>query len=91
MLDLLRSGFFSPDQPDLFRSFVDSLLHRDDYMLLADYASYLECQAEVSAAYQDEERWSRMSILNVARMGYFSSDRSIRDYCERIWDVKPKL
>jgi starch phosphorylase len=91
VLDLLRSGFFSPDQPDLFRSFVDSLLHRDDYMLLADYASYLECQAEVSAAYQDEERWSRMSILNVARMGYFSSDRSIRDYCERIWDVKPKL
>lgn len=90
VLDLLRSGFFSPDQPDLFRSFVDSLLHRDDYMLLADYASYLECQAEVSEAYQDEERWSRMSILNVARMGYFSSDRSIRDYCERIWGVKPK-
>lgn len=90
VLDLLRSGFFSPDQPDLFRSFVDSLLHRDDYMLLADYASYLECQAEVSAAYQDEEWWSRMSILNVARMGYFSSDRSIRDYCERIWGVKPK-
>jgi starch phosphorylase len=68
---------------------VDSLLHKDDYLLLADYASYLDCQDRVSEAFRDRQRWTRMSILNTARSGKFSSDRSIRDYCERIWKVKP--
>jgi starch phosphorylase len=88
-IDLLSSGYFSPDEPGLFRPLVDSLLDRDDYMLLPDYAPYLQCQEHVSKAYLDQEHWTRMSILNVARIGYFSSDRSIRDYCARIWRVTP--
>jgi starch phosphorylase len=62
---------------------------RDEYLLLADYASYVACQERVDAAYADAENWSRMSILNVARMGRFSSDRSIREYCRQIWQVAP--
>jgi starch phosphorylase len=58
-------------------------------MLLADYQSYVDCQERVSEAFQDTERWTRMSILNVARMGKFSSDRAIREYCEEIWNAKP--
>ena len=58
-------------------------------MLLADYASYLDCQDRVSETFRDQKRWTRMSILNTARAGKFSSDRSIRDYCEQIWKVKP--
>ncbi|MCK7577401.1 MAG: glycogen/starch/alpha-glucan phosphorylase [Chromatiales bacterium] len=65
------------------------LLDHDEYLLLADYQSYIDCQDRVSAAYRDQERWTRMSILNVARMGKFSSDRSIREYCEKIWKVQP--
>jgi starch phosphorylase len=85
----IRDGFFSPDQPDRFHPLVNSLLQRDDYLLFADYASYVACQDRVSAAYQDVENWTRMSILNVARMGYFSSDRAIREYCDQIWKVQP--
>lgn len=58
-------------------------------MLLADYQSYVDCQDRVSEAFHDQERWTRMSILNVAWMGKFSSDRAIREYCEEIWNVKP--
>jgi starch phosphorylase len=87
VLEQLRSGFFSPGDPSLFHSFVDGLVHHDPYMLLADYAPYIECQDRVGEAYRDAENWTRMSILNVARMGYFSSDRSIRDYCQHIWHV----
>ena len=87
-IDQIASGFFSPDQPDLFQPLVNNLLGCDPYMLLADYASYVECQDRVSRAYRDTEAWTRMSILNTARMGYFSSDRAIRDYCDRIWHAK---
>jgi len=89
VVDLLASGFFSKDEPNLFKPLVDSLLYRDEYMLCADYQSYIECQDRVDAAYRDQERWTTMSILNVARIGSFSSDRSIRDYAEKIWHVKP--
>ncbi len=89
VIEQIRDGFFSPDQPDRFHPLVNSLLQRDDYLLFADYASYVACQDRVAAAYEDTEQWTRMSILNVARMGYFSSDRSIREYCEEIWKVKP--
>jgi starch phosphorylase len=89
VIDLISSGFFSHGDVHLFRPLVDSLLHHDAYMLLADYRSYVECQEKVSEAYRDQERWTRMSILNAARMGTFSSDRSIGEYCEKIWNVKP--
>ncbi len=89
VLDSIRSGLFSPDNPGLFNPLVDSLLSHDEYMLLADYPSYVECQRKVSEAYLDKERWTRMSILNVARMGKFSSDRAIREYCQEIWNVQP--
>jgi starch phosphorylase len=88
-LDAVSSGVFSNGDPNLFRPLVESLLSRDDYMLLADYRAYVDCQERVSRAYRDQKHWTRMSILNVARMGYFSSDRSIREYAEKIWNVKP--
>jgi starch phosphorylase len=88
VIDQIASGFFSPDQPDLFQPLVNNLLGCDPYLLLADYASYVECQDQVSRAYRDPEAWTRMSILNTARAGYFSSDRAIRDYCDRIWHAK---
>jgi starch phosphorylase len=88
-VDLIRSGFLSKDDPNLFKPLVDSLLHHDEYMLFADYQPYVDCQERVSEAYRDKEKWARMSILNVARMGKFSSDRSIREYSEKIWKVKP--
>jgi starch phosphorylase len=88
-LDLIGSGALSPAQPDLFAPLVASLLVRDPYMLLEDFDSYLSCQQRVAAAYRDQEAWTRMSILNVARMGRFSSDRTIREYAEQIWGVRP--
>jgi starch phosphorylase len=88
-LDLIGSGFFSHGDRGLFQPLVDSLLSRDDYMLLADYQDYVECQQRVSDAYSDRNAWTRMSILNTARVGHFSSDRSIREYCRDIWKVRP--
>jgi starch phosphorylase len=88
-IDLIRSGFFAAGDSNLFKPFVDSLLYHDEYLVLADYASYIDCQEQVNRAYQDPERWTRMSILNVARMGKFSSDRSIREYSDKIWKVEP--
>ena len=88
-LDLLGAGHFSRGYPGLFAPLLTSLLGRDEFMLLADYASYLESQQAVSRAYRDPERWTRMAILNVARMGKFSSDRAIREYCTEIWRVTP--
>jgi starch phosphorylase len=88
-IDLIASGYFSRGDLGLFKPLVDALLYHDEYLVLADYQSYVECQERVSQAYVDKEKWTRMSILNVARMGKFSSDRSIREYCEDIWRVKP--
>jgi starch phosphorylase len=89
VINLIRDGHFSHGDRDLFRPLVDSLLHGDSYRLLADYQSYVDCQAKVSAAYREPVQWTRMSITNVARMGKFSSDRSIKKYCREIWKVKP--
>jgi starch phosphorylase len=88
-IDWIRDGFFSHGDTELFRPLVDSLLHHDEFMVLEDFGPYLECQGEVDRAFLDPERWTTMSILNAARMGAFSSDRSIREYCERIWNVEP--
>ena len=89
VLDALSSGEFSHGDRGLFEPLVHSLLNGDDYMLLADYQAYVDCQDRVSLAYKKPEEWTRMSILNVARIGKFSSDRSIRDYCADIWKTWP--
>ena len=88
-IDQIRSGFFSPGNADLFNPLVDSLLDRDDYMVLADFRAYVDCQRRVEEVFSDEDRWTRMSIANVARIGYFSSDRAIREYCDDIWKLAP--
>jgi len=88
-LDLVASGHFSHGDSALFRPLIDSLLHHDDYFVLADFQSYIDCQKEVSQAWADPHHWAKMSILNTARMGYFSSDRTIRDYSRDIWRVEP--
>jgi len=88
VLDLIHGGFFDPEHPELFRPLVQSLLDQDPYFLLADFASYAECQQRVEQAFVDKERWTRMAILNVARMGKFSSDRTIREYAEQIWKAR---
>jgi starch phosphorylase len=89
VIDLIRSGFFTRGDTTLLQPLMDNLLHVDPYMLFADFASYIECQDKVSAAYRDPERWTRMAILNTARSGKFSSDRSIREYSRDIWRVQP--
>jgi len=88
-VDLINSGHFSHGDTNLFKPLVDSLITYDPYMLLADYQSYVNCQELVSQAYKDGDNWTRMSILNMARTGKFSSDRAIREYCEEIWSAKP--
>jgi glycogen phosphorylase len=87
VVDLIRSGFFSRGDTDLFRPLIDGLLNQDPYMVLADFQSFVDCQEKVSQAYRDTERWTRMSILNTARSGKFSSDRTIREYCTQIWNA----
>jgi len=90
VLDALAGDVFSRGEPGVFRPVVESLLNGGDpYMVLADYAAYCACQEEVERAYRDPERWARMAILNVARSGKFSSDRTIREYAEQIWGVEP--
>ena len=88
VIDLINSGFFAHGDTELFRPLTENLLHQDSYFLLADYQSYLDCQEKVSQAYQDPQHWTKMAILNVARMGKFSSDRSIREYCQEIWNIE---
>ena len=89
MIDLISCGHFSHGDTNLFKPLIDSLLYDDPYMLMADYQSYIDCQDRVSQAYHVRHSWTRMSILNTARMGKFSSDRAIREYCQDIWHVKP--
>jgi glycogen phosphorylase len=89
VVDLLRSGFFTRGDSTLLQPLLDNLTQYDPYMLFADFASYVDCQEKVSAAYGDPEQWVRMAILNTARSGKFSSDRSIREYCADIWQVEP--
>ncbi len=89
VLDLVSSGFFSPEDRTLFHSLVHSLLEEDRYLVLADFRSYVDAQERVVKAYKDTDAWTRMSIHNVARVGRFSSDRTIREYAKEIWGVSP--
>lgn len=89
VIDLVRGGLFSRGDTELFRPLMDHLLDEDRYMVLADFESYADCQIEVDQAYRDTDRWTRMSILNTARSGHFSSDRTIGEYSEEIWDIDP--
>lgn len=89
-LDMINTGYFSPTDADRFRPVFDALTaHGDRYFLLADYASYIACQASVDTLYRDPEEWTRKAILNVAHMGKFSSDRTIGEYAKNIWATHP--
>jgi starch phosphorylase len=87
VVDSLASGQFSRGDRNLFRPLIDGLLNSDPYLLFADYQSYVDCQDQVSATFLDQEKWAKMSIYNAARMGRFSSDRAVQEYCRNIWDV----
>src|SRR5690606_35109900 len=88
-MDQIASGFFSGGDPTLFEPIVRSLIDRDEFLVLADYRAYVDCQDEVSRAYLDADTWTRKAILNAARCGFFSSDRAMRQYAEDIWKVRP--
>jgi starch phosphorylase len=89
VMELFRTSYFCPDDPALFNPLVDSLIFKDEYMLMADFADYVACQAKVSELYRDQDKWTRTAILNVARMGKFSSDRTIMEYNRDIWHAAP--
>jgi len=88
-LGAIASGAFSDGNREAFAPIVDSLLHEDRFLALADYQSYIEAQDRVDLAYQNQRAWNRSAVLNVARCGFFSSDRSIQDYLDRIWNAAP--
>ncbi len=89
ILDFIGSGVLAGGDSNVFRPFLDRLLYEDPFLVLADYQAYADCQEYVSAVWRDQRAWTRKSILNTARMGKFSSDRSIREYCEHVWRVEP--
>jgi glycogen phosphorylase len=89
VIDFVASGALGRGDRELFRPIVDNLLEHDPFLLLADYQSYIDAQERVNALWRKPQAWTRSSILNTARMGKFSSDRSIRDYCERVWNIEP--
>jgi len=89
-LELVESGFFSDGDADLFRPLVQNVVGSDPYFLLTDFPDYLAAQDRVAQAWRDQAHWQRMSVLNTARSGFFSSDRAIADYAERIWQVQPR-
>jgi len=91
VIDFIASGTLGSGDTELFRPIVENLLNHDPFLLLADYQAYVDAQDRVSALWRDPHAWTRQSILNSARMGKFSSDRSIRDYCQRVWRVQPGL
>ena len=89
VLDLIAGGAFSHGDTEVFKPLVDNLRYDDPFLVCADFASYMKCQEQVSAAWQDRDAWTKMSILNTARSGKFSSDRAIAEYCDDIWSVWP--
>jgi len=91
VIDYIGSGMLAGGDRELFRLLVDNLMCHDPFMVMADYQDYIDCQEKVSQLWHDQHAWTRKSILNVARMGKFSSDRSIRDYCREVWQVTPGI
>ena len=89
VIDMIKSNYFCKNEKGIFQSLIDGLLKEDDYCLLADYQSYIDRQDEVSKVYRDIDKWTEISIYNVSRVGKFSSDRSVKEYAEKIWKVKP--
>jgi hypothetical protein len=89
VIDLIRTGEFSPGNRGLFAPLIDDLLHRDPFFVLADFRAYVDCQREVEALWRTPAAWLRSSILNTARAGRFSSDRAIAEYARDIWNVAP--
>jgi starch phosphorylase len=89
VLDLIAGGAFSRGDTEVFGPLVDNLRYDGPFLVLADYAAYVACQEQVSAAWQDRDSWTSMSILNTARSGKLSSDRAIAEYCDDIWQVWP--
>jgi glycogen phosphorylase len=90
VLDAVAYGVFSPNEPHRFRELVDDLTGNDHFMVTADFATYAAMQGEVAARWHDQRAWWRSSIMNTARVGWFSSDRAIREYAEDIWNVVPR-
>jgi len=88
-IDTIQTGALSHGDAEVFRPLVKSLLDRDEYLVLADYQSYIACQKDVSLVFRDSDNWSRKAILNTTRMGRFSSDRVVKEYCHDIWNVEP--
>ena len=86
-VNLIKGGHFSQGDKELFRPLLDNLLNHDPFCVMADFSDYLDAQDRVSSAWKDRDRWNRMSLINTARSGFFSSDRSIRDYCKNIWSI----
>lgn len=89
VIDRIASGFFSRGDTAVFKPLIDSLVNDDPYFLLADFQSYIDCQSQVDLTFSDRTVWTKMSILNVARTGFFSSDRAIQEYCDDIWRIEP--
>ena len=86
-VNLIRGGHFSQGDKEIFAPLMDNLMNHDPFCVFADFSDYLDAQDRVSSAWKDKDRWNKMSLLNTARSGFFSSDRSIRDYCKSIWGI----
>ena len=89
VIRLIEIGHFSNGDKDLFKPLLNSLTGSDPFFVMADFEDYLNKQNIVSEAWNDKKKWNKMALLNIARSGYFSSDRSIREYCDSIWKVSP--
>ncbi|KRT53783.1 glycogen/starch/alpha-glucan phosphorylase [endosymbiont of Ridgeia piscesae] len=89
VVEMIGNGFFSPEEPERYKPLVESLLDRDHFMVMADFQAYLECSDRADAIYRQPEIWNQMAILNTAQMGYFSSDRTIQEYAQQIWQIAP--
>jgi len=89
VIDMISGGFFSPENPDLFKDIYNSLMYDDRYALFADFESYISCQDRVSELYKDSKEWTKKCVHNIAASGKFSSDRTIREYAKDIWGVEP--